>query len=111
MHRRVITFTGKHRSALRMRRKLIGRVLLPLPPEIFHGVNVSPRELASGGESRLIFTTDLGTLSLYTMKFRAYDFLAKFNSTDLTGQNFLSVGNEYSPATHRQLKILKVEED
>lgn len=42
------------------------------PREIFTGVNVSPRARESArDESRLIFTTDLGTLSLYMMKFRA----------------------------------------
>lgn len=56
-------------------------------------------------ESRLIFTTDLGTLSLYAMKFRAYDFLAKFNSTDLSERNFVSVS---VPLPIRAPKILKV---
>lgn len=39
------------------------------------------------------------------MKFRAYDFLAKFNSTDLSEQNFVPVA---FPSAPKILKVAKV---
>lgn len=70
-------------------------------------MNVSLRE-SGRKESRLIFTTDLGTLSLYAMKFCAYDFLAKFNSTDLSERNFVSVS--VLPSAPKILKVVETVE-